>query len=131
MKRGKSRGKKPKIPSSLRGHLLEQIQWLRETMREERQEHRKERAELIVRIQMWNPVPPSASPKRSQEAVVQEGPQLSAADREAFEYAEKLGKLGLKPNPDGEGVIEIETNELWESAGEYEAQKAMDAARMK
>jgi hypothetical protein len=111
---------------------LEQLQYLRDLLREEREAHRRERADLIVRIQMWNPIPPSPPEKQSQQRGTQ-GPTLSQDDREAFEYAEKLGKLGLKANPDSDSgaVIEIETGELWESVGEYEAQKAMDAGRLK
>jgi len=107
------------------GGLLEQIQWLREQLVEER----KERAVLLTRLQAWNPNPAPAVEPRSPAVGGPSVPRLSQDDRDAFEYAEKLGKLGLKPNPDGEGVIEIETSELWESAVEYEAQKAMDAGR--
>lgn len=126
------RPRKVKLPPTLRGHLVEQIAWLRETIREEREAHRKERAELYTRLQLWNPMPSvTLEPQKLSQSAASQGPQLSAADRDAFEYAEKLGRLGLKSNPDGEGVIEISSGELWESAGEYEAQKLMDAARVK
>lgn len=126
MRKGKPR--KMKIPSSLRAHLLDQIEWLKAMIEREREQHAKERELLLTRLQAWSPNP--SPPVQSQSAEVR-GPQLSADDKDAFEYAEKLGRLGLKANPDGEGVIEIETGELWENAGEFEAQKAMDRARVK
>lgn len=124
--------KKLKIPGTLRAHLLDQIEWLKAMIEKEREAHHKERELLLLRLQGWSPVTSIVS--QSHQPVVQgttTSARLSEADREAFEYAEKLGRLGLKPNQDGEGVIEIATGELWESAGEYEAQQAMDKARVK
>lgn len=89
----------------------------------ERAEWRVERAELITRIQAWDPFPekredpPAAHPNSQPDEVMEEPPEEEGYTRE------ELAKLGLMENSGG-GFVHGVTGVLYERVSDFTAYQA-------